>query len=76
MIIIIAVSLQINVAKQIIAAFKRLHHKSNDDETLNNFIAFYHHATEFNSSHSNKKQKEISTSFPPALTSLSSLDDI
>ena len=71
----IAVNLQINVAKQIIAASKRLHHKSTDDETLNNSIAFYHHATEFNSSHSNKKQ-EISTSFPPTLTSLISLDDI
>ena len=72
----IAVNLQINVSKQIIAASKRLHHKSNDDETQNNSIAFYHHATELNSLHSNKNQKEVSSAFPPALTSLSSLDDI
>jgi len=58
----LSVTLQTNVAKQIIAATKKLQPRSPDDETNNNSVAFYHHAYEFHSSTS-KHSNEISTYF-------------
>jgi hypothetical protein len=72
----VSVTLQTNVARQIIEASKRLHPKSSDDDTHNNSLAFYHHASDSNSTLNKKKRNEISTSFPPSLISLTSPGDI